>query len=301
MTYHEVVIVGGGPTGMMLAGELALAGIDVAIVERRADQELVGSRSSGLHARTVEILDQRGIAERFISQGKKYPVVNFHGALDIGDFPTRHNYTLGLWQNRIEKTMSGWIAELPVTVYRQRDVTGFTQDEAGVEIALSDGSPLRAEYLVGCDGGRSLVRKTAGIEFSGCDPAASWIIAQAEFSEDPKWGFHNDARGIHAIGKVEDSTLAGIVLAESPMQLGDTPSLHEVKDALVAIYGTDYGIHSPASISRFTDMARQAVAYRDRRVLLAGDAAHVQSPTADRVSIWECKMRSIWDGSLPRS
>jgi 3-(3-hydroxy-phenyl)propionate hydroxylase len=164
---HAVVIVGGGPTGLMLAGELALAGVDVVIVERRASQELAGSRAGGLHSRTIEILDQRGIADRFISQGQVFQVVHFHVPLDVSDFPTRHNYVLGLWQNHIERILAEWVGELAVTIYRGREVTGFAQEDTGVDVALSDGQSLRAEYLVWCDGGRSLIRKAAGIEFPG--------------------------------------------------------------------------------------------------------------------------------------
>ncbi len=174
MTEHAVVIAGGGPTGLMLAGELALAGVDVAIVERRASQDLPGSRAGGLHSRTIEILDQRGIADRFLSEGQVAQVGQFSGVpLDISDFPTRHPYSLGLWQNHIERILAGWVGELAVTIYRGREVTGFAQDETGVDVELSDGQSLRAEYLVGCDGGRSLVRKAAGIEFPGWDPTTS--------------------------------------------------------------------------------------------------------------------------------
>ena len=272
---HAVVIVGGGPTGLMLAGELALAGVDVVIVERRASQELAGSRARGLHSRTIEILDQRGIADRFLSQGQVFQVVHFHVPLDVSDFPTRHNYVLGLGQNHIERILAEWVGELAVPIYRGREVTGFAQDDTGVDVALSDGASLRAGYLVGCDGGRSLIRKAAGIEFTGWDPTASWLIAEVEMAEEPKWGFHQDAVGIHAIGKVENGGLAGVVLTEPQLQLDSEPHLRDVSEALVAVYGTDYGIHSPTWISRFTDVTRQAAAYRDRRVLLAGDAAHV--------------------------
>ena len=166
MTEHAVVIVGAGPTGLMLAGELALAGVDVAIVERRVSQELVGSRAGGLHARTIEVLDQRGIADRFLAQGQPAQVAGFGWIrLDISDFPTRHNYGLALQQNHIERILAGWVDELAVPIYRGREVTGFAQDDTGVDVALSDDqSPraLRAEYVVGCDGERSLIRKAAG-------------------------------------------------------------------------------------------------------------------------------------------
>jgi 2-polyprenyl-6-methoxyphenol hydroxylase-like FAD-dependent oxidoreductase len=204
MTKHAVVIAGGGPTGLMLAGELALAGVDVAIVERRASQELAGSRAGGLHSRTIEIFDQRGIADRFLSEGQKAQVGMFAGTrLDISDFPTRHNYGLGLWQNHIERILAGWVGELAVTIYRGREVTGFAQDDTGVDVELSDGESLRAEYLVGCDGGRSLIRKAAGIEFPGWDPTTSALIAEVEMAEEPKLGIHRNAFGIHSFGKAE--------------------------------------------------------------------------------------------------
>ncbi|MDC0744870.1 FAD-dependent monooxygenase [Polyangium mundeleinium] len=278
MIKHTVVIAGGGPTGLMLAGELALAGVDVAIVERRPSQDLAGSRAGGLHARTLEVLDQRGIADRFVSQGQVHQVVHFHLPLDISDFPTRHNYVLGLWQNHIERILAGWVDELAVPIYRGREVTGFAQDDTGVDVELSDGKSLRAEYLVGCDGGRSLIRKAAGIEFPGWDPTTSWLIAEVEMSEEPEWGFRHDAVGSHAIGKLEDGRRMRAVLTEQQVRLASEPTLRDVSDALIAVYGTDYGIHSPTWISRFTDMTRQASAYRDRRVLLAGDAAHVHPP-----------------------
>src|SRR2546422_5198752 len=164
MAEHAVVVAGGGPTGLMLAGELALAGVDVAIVERRATQELAGSRAGGLHSRTIEIFDMRGIADRFLSEGKVAQVAGFGGTrLDISDFPTRHPYGLGLWQNHIERIMAGWVGELEVPIYREREVTGFAQDATGVDVELSDDTSLRAEFLVGCDGGRRLVRLAAGI------------------------------------------------------------------------------------------------------------------------------------------
>jgi len=290
MTEHAVVIAGGGPTGLMLAGELALAGVDVAIVERRASQDLAGSRAGGLHARTIEVLDQRGIAERFLSQGQVAQVAGFAGTpLDISDFPTRHNYGLGLWQNHIERILAGWVGELAVPIYRGREVTGFAQDDTGVDVELSDGGSLRAEYLVGCDGGRSLIRKAAGIEFPGWDPTTSSLIAEVEMAEEPDLGIRRDALGVHALGRVEyeirdgevvyaDRGPVGVMVTEEHVGATSEPTLRDLSEALVAVYGTDYGVHSPTFLSRFTDMTRQAAAYRDGRVLLAGDAAHVHAP-----------------------
>lgn len=279
MTEHAVVIAGGGPTGLMLAGELALAGVDVAVVERRPNQELVGSRAGGLHARAIEVLDQRGIAQRFLAQGQVAQVVSFNLIpLDISDFPTRHPYGLALTQNHIERILAEWVGELAVTRYRGREVTGFAQDDSGVDVALSDGQSLRAQYLVGCDGGRSLIRKTAGIEFPGWDATTSWLIAEVETTEEPTKGFHQDAIGIHAIGRMGPDGPVRIVLTERQIGPASEPTLRDVSEALIAVYGKDFGIHSPIWISRFTDMTRQAAAYRDRRVLLAGDAAHVHPP-----------------------
>jgi 3-(3-hydroxy-phenyl)propionate hydroxylase len=291
MSEHAVVIAGGGPTGLMLAGELALAEVDVAIVERRACQELPGSRAGGLHSRTIEVLDQRGIADRFLAEGQVAQVQSFAQVLvlDISDFPTRHPYGLGLWQNHIERILAGWVDELAVPIYRGDEVTGFAQDDAGVDVEMSDGRSLRGEYLVGCDGGRSLIRKAAGIEFPGWDPATSNLIAEVELAEEPEWGIRRDALGVHALGRVEYEVRDGEVIygdggpvrvMVTEEQVGSTsePTLRDLSEALIAVYGTDYGIHSPTWISRFTDMTRQAATYREGRVLLAGDAAHVHSP-----------------------
>ncbi|HEY9350002.1 MAG TPA: FAD-dependent monooxygenase [Acidothermales bacterium] len=289
LTEHAVVIAGGGPTGLMLAGELALAGVDVVIVERRASQDLAGSRAGGLHARTIEVFDQRGIADRFLAEGKVAQVAGFAGVpLDISDFPTRHPYGLGLWQNHIERVLAEWVGELEVPIHREREVTGFAQDDAGVDVRLSDGGSVRAEYLVGCDGGRSLVRKAAGIEFPGWDATTSSLIAQVEMTEEPELGIRRTPSGTHALGKVEyeiedgevvykPGGTVGVMLTESHVGTSE-PTLRDLSDGLIAVYGTDYGIHSPTFISRFTDMTRQAVAYRNGRVLLAGDAAHVHAP-----------------------
>ncbi len=168
MGEHAVVVAGGGPTGMMLAAELALARVDVAIVEQRRDHVLVGSRAGGFHSRTIEVLDQRGVADRFLAEGNAVQALMIGATvLDMSDFPTRHPYSLGIWQNQIERIMAAWVGELPVRVYYGAEVTGFAQDATGVDVERADGGPLRAQYLVGCDGGRSVIRKAAGIEFPG--------------------------------------------------------------------------------------------------------------------------------------
>jgi 3-(3-hydroxy-phenyl)propionate hydroxylase len=310
MTKHHVVIAGGGPTGLMLAAELALARVDVAIVERRADQSLAGSRAGGLHARTLELLDQRGVVERFVSQGKLMQVAGFAMIpLDISDLPTRHNLGLALTQAHIERVLASWVEELAVPVYRRREVVDFTQHDSGVDVALSDGSALHAQYLVGCDGGRSLVRKKAGIAFAGWDASVSYLIAEAEMSEEPAWGARLGDRGINALGKHEDGKRVRAVLVEPRVMHGDEPTEGELREALRAVYGTDFGVHGVTWLSRFSDAARQAVAYRDRRVLLAGDAAHVHSPAGgqglnlgvhDAVNLgW--KLAQVVHGSAPDS
>jgi len=275
LTDHAVVIAGGGPTGMMLAAELTLAGIDVVIVERRTTQEVEGSRAGGLHCRTLEVLDQRGTAERFVSAGQKHPSLGFGLVMmDITDLPTRHNYVLGLWQRHIERILADWVAELGVPTLRGREVVGFAQDDAGVDVDLSDDTSIRAAYLVGCDGGRSLIRKAAGIDFPGLAASTSWIIAEVELDEQPEFGL----RGGGGIGPAEDGSSVRLALTEAEAEHADEPTLDDVREALVAVDGTDHGLRSATWISRFTDMARQAASYRERRVLLAGDAAHVHPP-----------------------
>lgn len=284
MKNHDVVIAGGGPTGLMLAAELALAKVDVAIVERRPNQDVAGSRAGGLHARTIEVLDQRGVAERFLSQGKAMQAAAFGGSpLDISDFPTRHNYGLALFQEAIERTLAAWVAELAVTIHRERDVTAFEEDASGVVVELEGRSALRAKYLVGCDGGRSVVRKKAGIDFPGWEASVGYLIAEARTSEEPALGVRRNERGVNGIGRLEDGRVRIVLNRPRPAPADesrreDTPSEGELREALVEAYGSDFGVHDITWISRFSDMARQAATYRRGRVLLAGDAAHVHAP-----------------------
>jgi flavin-dependent dehydrogenase len=164
-----------------------------------------------------------------------------------------------------------------VRIYYGWEVTGFAQDDTGVDVELSDGRSLRAQYLVGCDGGRSLIRKSAGIEFPGWDPTTSNLIAEVELEQEPEWGIRRDDKGIHSLSRLEDGPVR-VMVTEQHVGHTSEPTLGDLSEALITVYGTDFGIHSPTSISRFTDATRQAASYRDRRVLLAGDSAHVHYP-----------------------
>lgn len=279
MRSHAVVIAGAGPTGMMLAAELTLANVDVAVIEKRAGTELESSRARGLHARTIEVLDQRGVADRFLREGHAVQVQSFGGIpLDISDLPSRRNYGLALLQRDFERILSTWIEELRIPMYRREEVAGFAQDEHRVRVEVSRAEHIEAQYLIGCDGGRSIVRKAAAIDFAGWDPTVSSLIAEAEMAEEPEWGIRRDAAGQHAIGKQNDGRRVGIVVTQPYCGQSATPTLEDLRAALIGVWGKDFGVHSPTWMSRFTDLTRQAVSYRNGRVLLAGDAAHVHYP-----------------------
>jgi FAD binding domain len=181
-------------------------------------------------------------------------------------------------QNQFERILAAWVSELAVPIVRRRAVTGFAQRADGVEVELSDGQSMRADYLVGCDGGRSVIRKAAGIEFPGWDPSVSSLIAEAEMGEEPQWGIRYTDQGTQAIGRQEDGKRVGVVVTERYAGQSGEPTLADLSRAIIAVWGTDYGVHSPTYISRFTDATRQAAAYRQGRVLIAGDAAHVHYP-----------------------
>ena len=306
---HAVVIAGGGPAGMMLAAELALAKVDVAVVERRDDHVMAEARAGGLHSRTIEVLDQRGVADRFLAAGQPVQVATFGTTvMDMSDFPSRHPYSLALFQNKIEEIMAAWVAELPARIYYGCEVTGFEQDDTGVDIQVSDGEPLRARYVVGCDGGRSLIRKAAGIEFPGWDATRSNLIAEVEVTEEPPPGPKFDAVGVHGLHRLPDGRVR-VVTTEQQLGSDSEPTLRDLSESLIAVFRTDFGAHSPTWISRFTDATRQAAAYRSGRVLLAGDAAHIHYPAGgqglslgvqDAVNLgW--KLAQVVDGTSPES
>jgi len=229
--------------------------------------------------------------------------------LDISDFPTRHNYGLALLQIHFERILAGWVSELGVPIAREREVTAFAQDDIGVDVELSDGSALRAKYLVGCDGGRSLIRKKAGIDFPGWDPSVSYLIAEVDMTGEPALGIRRGDKGINGLGRMEDGKRVRAVLIENHVRQGDEPTLEDLREALIAVYGTDYGVHNATWLSRFTDTTRQAASYRERRVLLAGDAVHVHSPAGgqglnigvqDAVNLgW--KLAQVVNGTSPDS
>ena len=279
MTEHSVVIAGGGPTGLMLAGELALAGIDVVIVERRRTQELVGSRARGIHSRTIEVLDQRGIADRFLAEGQAMQIGAFAGVrLDISDFPTRHNYGLALGQNHFERILAAWVGEL-----ERADHPGARGDRLRAgrgrrrRRALRRPAPPRRSFWSDATAAAASSARPPASSFPGWDPSVSSLIAEVEMREEPQLGIRHDENGTQAMGRLEDGRV-GLVISERYTGQTSDPTLDDLRRALVAVWGTDFGVHNPTWISRFTDMTRQAASYRQGRVLLAGDAAHVHYP-----------------------
>ncbi|MCS5496104.1 FAD-dependent monooxygenase [Cnuibacter physcomitrellae] len=277
----DVVIVGAGPTGMMLAGELALAGVEALVLERREDGQLEGSRAGGIHSRTIEILDQRGIVGPFLDEGTTVQTARFGATtLDISDFPTRHPYGLGLWQNRIEPLLASWVSSLGVRTVHGVTVTGIVQDEAGVTVALNSGEELRPRWVVGADGGRSAVRKAAGIGFPGVEASSSTLIAEVSIGDGvtAPVGLLQDEAGNHGMTPLGGGTYR-VVTSERELVGGGAPAtLDDLRASLTAAYGNDFGVHSPTWVSRFTDATRQASEYRAGRILVAGDAAHVHYP-----------------------
>jgi 2-polyprenyl-6-methoxyphenol hydroxylase-like FAD-dependent oxidoreductase len=283
----EVIISGGGPTGMMLASELRLHDVDVLVLEKDAEpSKLV--RSLGLHQRSIEIMDQRGLLDRFLAHGRQYPGAGRRFAGIDKPSPvtldSAHDYVLGIPQPVTDRLLAERAVELGAQVRRGHEVTGVEQDDDGVTVELADGARLRARWLVGCDGGRSLVRRLLDVGFPGEPAQTEWLLAEMEVTTPPDElaAVVNEVRKTHqgfGVGPAGNGLHRGVVPAATVAEDRTTPpTLEEFQTQLRAYAGTDFGVHSVRSLSRFTDATRLADRYRTGRVFLAGDAAHVHPP-----------------------
>jgi 2-polyprenyl-6-methoxyphenol hydroxylase-like FAD-dependent oxidoreductase len=283
----EVIIIGGGPTGMMLASELRLHDVDVLVLEKDAEPSSL-VRSLGLHSRSIEILDQRGLLEQFLAHGQQYPgrPRGFAG-IDKpwpADLDTAHGYVLGIPQPVTDALLAERAVELGAQVRRGHEVTGVVQDDDEVTVELADGTRLRSRWLVGCDGGRSLVRRQLGVGFPGEPAQTEWLLAEIEVTTPPDElaAVADQVRRIHqgfGIGPAGNGLHRAVVPAMTVAEDRTTPpTLEEFRTQLRAYAGTDFGAHSARWMSRFTDATRLAERYRTGRAFLAGDAAHVHPP-----------------------
>ncbi|GLJ62462.1 FAD-dependent oxidoreductase [Microbacterium barkeri] len=283
---HDVTIIGGGPTGMMLASELRLHDVSVLVFERDAEPTRL-VRSLGLHARSIEILDQRGLLERFLEHGTAYPGVGRFAGIDKpqpADLDTAHGYILGIPQPITDRLLAERAAELGADIRRGIEAVAFTQEEDGVTIELADGTRVRSRWMVGCDGGRSLVRRALGVGFPGEAATTEWLLGEIEITApaDEVAAISDEVRKTHrgfGIGPTPDGHFRAVVPAASVSEDRTVPpALDEFRSQIRAFAGTDFGAHSPISLTRFTDATRLADRYRVGRVFLAGDAAHVHPP-----------------------
>lgn len=283
MNSTEVVIAGSGPTGLMLAAELRLAGVEVLVVDGLAARS-GESRAGGIHARSMEILDQRGLLERLLPQGRVMQAGHFGGLpLDFSDFDTRHPYMLAVLQSVLERELDSHVAELGATTQWDSPVIGFRQDGAGVEVEIGGANPrrVRAAYLVGCDGGRSAVRKLAGIAFTGTEATVTGMIADVELADPPAQPFfaHRGGAGDFSAVQFQPGWYRLVVQRhDTVLDRGTELTFEAFRENFIELAGTDFGMHSPRWVTHYGDAARQAERYRDGRVFLAGDAAHIHYP-----------------------
>ncbi|MER6174657.1 rifampin monooxygenase [Streptosporangium sp. NPDC001681] len=283
----DVIVAGGGPTGMMLAGELRLHDVHVLVLEKEAEPARY-VRSLGLHVRSIEVMDQRGLLERFLAHGQKYPVGGFFAGITKPSpdrLDTAHGYVLGIPQTTTDRLLAERAAEAGAEIRRGCELVGLSQDEDGVTVELADGTQLRSRYLVGCDGGRSTVRKLLGVGFPGEPAKVETLLGEMEVAEDPATvaaivAQIRKTQLRFGAGHLGDGVYRVVVPAEGVSEDRTVPpTLEEFKQQLRVTAGTDFGVHSPRWLSRFGDATRLAERYRTGRVLLAGDAAHIHPPT----------------------
>ncbi|MGI5196839.1 rifampin monooxygenase [Streptomyces sp. CA-288835] len=282
----DVIVAGAGPTGLMLASELRLHGVHVVVLDKEPEPTPV-VRALGLHARSIEVMDQRGLLERFLAHGKQYPVGGFFAGIPKPSperLETAHPYVLGIPQPVTDRLLTERAVELGAEILRGCEVVGLSQDEDGVTTELADGTRLRSRYLVGCDGGRSTVRKLLGVGFPGEPAKAETLLGEMEVTEDEETiaTVVADVRKTQlrfGLGHLGDGVYRVVVPAEGLAEDREVrPTIEEFKRQLRVYAGTDFGVHSPRWLSRFGDATRQAERYRVGRVLLAGDAAHIHPP-----------------------